>query len=610
MPPRVKRVLLPAVLIVLPAFAAVQIEHPSIRRRTLLALVVVLLVPLLPAAKRLLVGAAARSTRQYLLLSLGVVGLFTLLGTRDPSVSLLRLALQLAGWMVLIAAALGGPGTQRGRLPDPATAARAAVGLGVASFVTLAATHWLVDGHLPLIVDETLYLLQAHLFDQPGFARPIDPALAPFFTIRHSLATDGRMITQYPPGWPFVLWLFSKVHAEWWAGSVLGAASVYLTYRLGRSLRSPMAGLIAAALLGVNSWFVVTAGSYLSHAADAFLVLVAALLLIHSGPLARPKEWIAALGGGAALGVLAAARPATGVALAVSLWLWSIVRSPRTAPYAGRLAVALAIGALPFALLTLAYNNVTTGHPLTFGYAAVNGPFSALGFGIRGVVDYAPDGAAFLDVRPFTLRIATANAVDLLADATTMAIGSGLLLPLLLLGRLYRFRIRAAELACFVVLPVIHFFYFWSDIRFVLVLLPFVFVELGALLAHVWERAALIGRRMVVASLAASLATSVSFVIRRHQDGAYRQAIYDAVAGLRNDQGKVLLFVDSPPTRSLLYQSLYALNVDQFPGPVVVARHRGLLDVELMRRFPDYRPYLIRDLGRGRATLPDPIARP
>jgi hypothetical protein len=44
-----------------------------------------------------------------------------------------------------------------------------------------------------------------------------------------------------------------------------------------------------------------------------------------------------------------------------------------------------------------------------------------------------------------------------------------------------------------------------------------------------------------------------------------------------------------------MFQALWALNVEALPGSVVVARHLGDRNAELIRALPDHRPIVVRE---------------
>ena len=595
-------------ILILQGFIAWQNAYPTLHRRTLLAVVALVAALLLPLARMVVEGPARAVVARFVTASFGIVVLFGIVGPGDPSAAATLAAAQLAGWIVALLAVAGGlPPQVRGRVPSAKTLARAGAASAVFALGLLALAHWAIGGGRPIIVDETLYLLQARLLREPSFVRSIDGILEPCFTIPLAMIADGRLVTQFAPGWPSVLLAFRLIGLQWWTGPVIGAGAVGLTYVLGSRLRSRPAGLLAAGLVALNMWFVQWAGTYMAHAADTFLALLAATLLERAGRLQTLRDGALGVVAGAVLGALVATRPLTGAAVAISLWCWVIVRSARSVSTGMRLSLALAAGALPIFILLFGYNAVTTGDPFTFGYVAVNGDLSRMGFGMRGVVDYGPDGR-FLDAAQFTVRVAMANATARLADASTTVLASGLLIPLLLVGHRFRFRIRTTELACFAVLPVMHFFYYWSDNRFYIVLLPFVFIEIGACLAHIYQRAPFLGRRLIMAIATGSAALLTTTLMRRHDDLASIQRVYGQVSQLRGEFGRVLVFIDTPPTiKAYVYRALYAFNVEDFPGSVIVARHRGAHDGDLIARFPYHRPFLVRVIDEHHTTPPEPL---
>jgi len=461
--------------------------------------------------------------------------------------------------------------------------------LGAIAFMALNTTSG-VNGDGVNVVDETLYLLQASAMGEPGFARRVDPAFAQFFAVQQSVLENGRIYTQFPAGWPAILALFGALGLRWWAGAVFGAASVFLTYLLGRRLHGRFAGIVAAALLATQGLFLTMAGSYMAHVPGAACALGAALLMLVGEDARGGKRAAAWLGAGFLLGVAVAIRPLTGGALALSLGLWMLLRRRLGPREVLTLAALLAVGsALPMAGL-LYYNAATTGSPLRFGYTAVHGSLHDMGFGRRGMVLLDEHGAPRPVVRDFSPRSASLQLAGRAEGVASQLLAAFLVFPVLLVGLIYRYRYRWATIAAFFILPVVYFFYWFSDWRFYVELYPFALIGLAAVLFHVRRRDRTLSNALATFALAGGVVTTGFYLHKRATQSDRVHAYFDAVREAQRQYGKVLVFAKSPLTNTVPFTWLYSLNAGPAAGDIVVARDLGPENARLIARFPGYTP--------------------
>ena len=131
---------------------------------------------------------------------------------------------------------------------------------------------------------------------------------------------------------------------------------------------------------------------------------------------------------------------------------------------------------------------MTNGSPFAFGYAAAHGSLHDLGFGQRGFV--APDllGRPMNELVDFTVGRAFSNLFIVMSNLAPIVLPAFLFIPILVIGRQHGFAVRWATVCAFLVLPAVHFFYFYFHTRFYLELFPFLFVGLAGILAHVRRR--------------------------------------------------------------------------------------------------------------------------
>ena len=550
---------------------------------------------------------AATAQRGFLaalaLASLAVAALPTLLaapGAGAAGEATSRLLFVAFGWSVVLARAPLAPIASAGDAEYDTMGPsgwRAPLLLVGGFFLLAVAAHAIFVGRYAGGGDDVLYLLQSRLMGEPGFVRRTDPSLARFFVIRQMGVFDGRMYTQYPPGWPTLLWAFDAAGLRWLSPCLLAATAVALTYELGRRVRSPRVGLVAAALLASNYWFVQVAASFGAHAATTCLVLGGALLALAGERRAGAPRAAAWIGAGLLLASALAIRPLTGVTVGLSVLLWIAARRRRRGGEVATMAALMAVGGLLPVAGLLYYNLVTNGDVLRFGYQAVNGRLHDLGFGTRGYNSYDPAGRVTRAVQEFTPPVALHQLAWRLWDVASRAATPFLLLPLVVMARTTGFRADARIAAAFLALPALHTFYFYSETRFFTELFPFLYVGAAVMLAHVWARRPALARWWLGLALLGNGALTLLWLAIGAATFPARMAAFDTIEDAARRHGRVVVFVsDSTTERRGLFYTLWWYNVDDAAGRVVVARDLGPENSRLTARLP--RHAALRLVGR------------
>ena len=478
----------------------------------------------------------------------------------------------------------------------------------------LAVAHSLAVGKLAIISDEATYLVQARWMSLQSVGWQLPADLAPHFLMRKVGYVDGQMVGMYPPGWPALLAVFGAVGLEWWSGVILGTASVWLIWSLGRQLIGPEAGWLAAVVLATSQVFLVAHAGYMAHAPMMFAMLGASWCLVHglaANGRARILWWVCA---GVLLGYALTVRPLTGLTLGISvgiLALWQARRVATMAPI--HLALCVAAGAaLPGALIVL-HNLSVFARPLALGYQVLHPGLYDLGFGLRGF-NVLDDGARW---QPMTFAFpATDGARALLqrlARMNTTFVPVGLLLPFIAGAVALGARVRWLTVGLFGLLPLAHVFY-WADmLRLYWELLPFVILWLASLLASVDVKAPRAAASMAALIVASQLIVALPWPAKSGEnhrpwsaglDHSYgrvapgRWATLHKAVELAEEHRQVLLFTREQSQYDNLMDRLYAFNGDRFDGPILVARDLGALNEKLISRFPNRVPYLVIDRGR------------
>lgn len=270
------------------------------------------------------------------------------------------------------------PGSVRARrLPTrrPSAPTILALVLVVAAFAGALLVSVRIFDRLPHVEDELAFIFQAkaiasgHLLvsapEQPQFFR------APFIIVR-----DGHWYGKYLPGYPVVLAFGALIDRVWLVNPLVGAGCVWMLFVLGRRLYGAWPAVLGAAFMVVSPFFLLQAGSLMSHVVS--LAWTLGFLLCFEATRRRRGYWPAA-GAGLALGMLFITRPLTAVGIGAPFAVWALVD---VLLERGRLRqYALMAGVfLPFVALLLGYNQLTTGDPLKSAYE-LWWSFDKIGFG-------------------------------------------------------------------------------------------------------------------------------------------------------------------------------------------------------------------------------------
>jgi hypothetical protein len=268
-----------------------------------------------------------------------------------------------------------GSGAARHLLSDRAAETVLVALCCLAAFLGAAWVSSSVFERLPHTEDESAFLFQAQTVASGRLVADA-PDLPRAFSIPFIIVRDGMWFGKYPPGYPAVLAAGVLVGEPWLVNATFAALCVLLIYLLARRLYDFPTAILSAVLLTVSPFFLLQAGSLLSHVVSLFWTLLFLLLY----PLARSRQgWLIPLAAGGALGMLFITRPLTAVGVALPFVLWTVVSIVRERRINGAYLLMLA-AVLPFITGYLAYNDYTTGSPFRTAYE-LWWPFDHIGFG-------------------------------------------------------------------------------------------------------------------------------------------------------------------------------------------------------------------------------------
>ena len=288
--------------------------------------------------------------------------------------------------------------------------------LAPASAAALSAAY--VVGYLrggPRIIDATSYWLEARTLADGLLALPITtPEQSELGRFLLRTVSDGAPAASviFPPGFPAVLALGFVVGAPLAVGPAIAAALVLATDALARRVGQTLdmssdqvdsLATVAALLSVVCATLRYHTADTMSHglAALCFTLGLWAALTCGGAPSAKMR-WSAAAVGGAALGWALATRPATALALALSVAVLAAVGPRRELLRPRHLATAM-VAASPGVALWLVYQHAATGSLTATAqqayYALSDGPPGCFRYGFGDGIGCLGEHGAFVRAR-------------------------------------------------------------------------------------------------------------------------------------------------------------------------------------------------------------------
>ncbi len=236
---------------------------------------------------------------------------------------------------------------------------------------------------VPHTEDEVAFLFQAATIARGHLVAPAPP-IPDAFAIPFVIVHDGLWFGKYPPGYPLVLSLGVLLGYPALVNALSAGLSVLLVTILAQRLYGDRStGLLAAVLLASSPFFLLQSASFMAHTVCLLLTLV---FMLSFATTLQTTQILRALPGAVAIALLVLARPLTALGVLLPFMVWSLWRFWRQPDWRAVASIYATGGCLGAAAL-LAYNRLTTGDPLVFGYE-LWWPFDRVGFG-PGI---SPDG--------------------------------------------------------------------------------------------------------------------------------------------------------------------------------------------------------------------------
>lgn len=240
--------------------------------------------------------------------------------------------------------------------------------------------HTRIYESMPHIEDEMAYVWQAQAIAGGHLTLPSPPE-SKSFLIPFVIDYHGQRFGKYPLGWPVMLAVGEFFGHREWVNPLLSGLALWLIYLLVKRLLGEPAGVVAALLTLTSPFFLLNAGSLLSHPFGLVLSVAFTLAWLDAfvyHDFARP--WLPVSVAAGTLALLALSRPLTAVCVALPFGLhgvWLLWRGGWTTR-----KQVLAIGAVVLLLgsLHFAWQYAVTGDPTLNPYT-LWWPYDKVGFG-------------------------------------------------------------------------------------------------------------------------------------------------------------------------------------------------------------------------------------
>lgn len=231
----------------------------------------------------------------------------------------------------------------------------------------------------PFTTDEMVQQWQARILMSGHLSAVAEPTRE-FFNTAQVFDRDGRWFSQYPIGGPALIAVGMSFRAAWLVNPVLIGVATLQLHRFFAAVTDELAARLTVLLFIASPMVLLMGASQMSHVpALAFGATALAALAQWDRTAERRTQFIHAAVMGLGVGLVVLVRPLDGVVLGGVIGAFQLWRAREESSRFASIAIQACAALLPIALLLWA-NARTTGHPLLFGYEALNGPAHAIGF--------------------------------------------------------------------------------------------------------------------------------------------------------------------------------------------------------------------------------------
>jgi 4-amino-4-deoxy-L-arabinose transferase-like glycosyltransferase len=221
-----------------------------------------------------------------------------------------------------------------------------------------------IQQHSPYNPDSVAQLFQAKIFANGQLSIEAPPFME-FFSAVFNLEKDGRVLSQFGPGYSFELMLGLLIGIPWIINPLNGALTVVLTYLIGRELFGEKTGKAASLILAYSPFFLIFNGTFMNNSLSLLLCDIFLYFFIFSFKRNDIKSPLIA---GLSLGIISQFRSLTVLAFGFPFAIYALVRLYSNV-HAYKRTVGLMFVGFSFSLaIYFAFNTIQYGGPFVTGY--------------------------------------------------------------------------------------------------------------------------------------------------------------------------------------------------------------------------------------------------
>ena len=244
-------------------------------------------------------------------------------------------------------------------------------------FLLANACSWVLFQHIPHIEDSAAQLFHATIFSHGALTAPAPP-FPEFFEYKNMIIHNGAWYSQYPPGHTVLLMLGVLVRAPWIINPLFGSLTIPAIYALGKELHGDSTGRIAALLFLLSPFVLFMNSEFMNHTTSLFFFTIFLLFFVKA---LRSGRFLHGAIAGGALGWVILIRSYTAAGIAFPFLLYGLVVFLRHRRELLKAVTGFFLFLFLFIGLLLAFNTLTNGSPLLFGFQVLWGPGTNPGFG-------------------------------------------------------------------------------------------------------------------------------------------------------------------------------------------------------------------------------------
>lgn len=234
--------------------------------------------------------------------------------------------------------------------------------------------------HIPHIQDSIAQVFHGIIFTKGMLTAPA-PQYPEFFEFLHVIIGDGKWYSQYPPGHSVLMMVGVVLDAPWIINPLVGSLTLIAIYALAKELHGEIVGRFSALLFLLSPFVMFMSSEFMNHTSALFFFI---LFLHQCARSLKCGTFMHGAFAGAAFGWLIAVRPYSAAALGTPFLVYGVIEVARRFDELKRSVAGFSLILAMFLTTLFAFNWLTNGHPLLFGYQALWGNDIGPGFGLTG----------------------------------------------------------------------------------------------------------------------------------------------------------------------------------------------------------------------------------